>query len=142
MPVLRQNVLLGIETLWQISIHSFICVSIQSSLLCYFKIWSCQTPPKGKSHPGCGKTTGDECLPLFSSLITDEECRLSREHWCLTGQILSSSFNCLNKMLQDPLVNRDTITFAINIFLFFSNNLSFIDRRNKLECQHLVGFSP
>lgn len=60
---------------------------------------------KERPHPGGGKTTGNECLLLLSSLrfITDKECRLNREHWCLTGQTLYSSFNCLNKMFQDPL---------------------------------------
>lgn len=71
-----------------------------------------------RAHPVGGKTTGNARLPLLSSLITDKECRLNREHWYLTGQILSRSFHCLNKMFQDPLVNRDTITFAVSILLF------------------------
>lgn len=29
---------------------------------------------------GGGKTTGNECLPLLCSLITDKECRVNREH--------------------------------------------------------------
>lgn len=40
-----------------------------------------------RAQPGGGKTTGNECLPLLS---TDKECRLNSEHWCLTGQVLSS----------------------------------------------------
>lgn len=98
-----------------------LCVSQSSPVLCVTsKYGPVRHLLRERGHPGGGKTTGNECLPLLSSLITDKECRLNREHWCLTEQILSSPFNRLNKMFQDPLVNRDNITFAVSIFLFFS----------------------
>lgn len=43
--------------------------------------------------------------------------RVNRKQWYLTEQMLSSSFNCLSKTSQDPLVCKVTITFAVLNFL-------------------------